>query len=313
VEANGVSNNGYGLTYGVSKDPLYGKVDFDKVTGKYVYTPNPELVTPGITDRYTITVSNGATAQLPGALGMLQNALHTIAIRFGFAKPDTVERQIVVTVNGTGYYGNRANKQWWVKQSYQNCTLIATAMAVGQVTGFEPTEDEMVRLARTTASVAYPGRRMYLDEDIADGVAVKDAVQLMNTYSDWGVTASTKRYGVYDQAGNRITGATAADAQVALADLEAALAAGNATMVTINSPTVWSTQKDYQSSATPNYTNPGHEVVVIAVDLPNGKVYLNDSGPLYGQDMAVPIGAFLSGWQSNDYELTIVKAKPTTT
>ncbi|WP_431237125.1 hypothetical protein ACQ86B_20105 [Mycolicibacterium aichiense] len=52
---------------------------------------------------------------------------------------------------------------------------------------------------------------------------------------------------------------------------------------------------------------------MIAVDTAKGVVYFNDSGPGYGQDMAVPIGAFLNGWQTNDYELTIVKAKPITT
>ncbi|QEN13094.1 hypothetical protein D3H54_07305 [Mycobacterium sp. ELW1] len=313
VDANGVSNNGYAVTYGVSKQPTHGTVTFDNATGRYVYTPNSELVTPGITDRFTIRVDNGTAADLPGALGMVQQALHTIAVRLGVAKPDTVEREIVVTVKGTGYYGTRANKAWWVKQSYNNCTLMATAMAIGQVSGTEPSEDEMVYLAKTTASVVFPGRRMYLDEDIANGVAVKDAVQLMNTNADWGVTATTKRYGTYDENGTRITGATAADSQVALGDLEAALAAGNATMVTVDANIIWSTQSKYQSSGTPNYTAAVHEAVVIAVDTAKGVVYFNDSGPEYGQDMAVPIGAFLNGWQNNDYELTIVKAKPATT
>ncbi|WP_233211292.1 Ig-like domain-containing protein, partial [Mycobacterium sp. shizuoka-1] len=313
VDANGVANNGYAVTYGVSKQPTHGTVTYDNATGTYTYTPNSELVTPGITDRFTITVDNGSAADLPGALGMLQQALHTIAVRLGVAKPDIVEREIVVTVPGTGYYGDRGNAVYWVKQSYSNCTLMATAMAIGQVTGTKPTEETMVGLAKTTASVVYPGRRMYLDEDIANGVAVKDAVQLMNTTTDFGVTASTKRYGTYDEAGNRITGATAADAQIALSDLEAALAAGNATMVTINSNIVWSTQPQYQSSATPNYTSGNHEAVVIAVDTAKGVVYFNDSGPGYGKDMAVPLGAFLNGWQSNDYELTIVKANSATT
>ncbi len=299
----------------MSVQPTHGTVTFDAATGTYRYTPNAELVTPGITDRFTIRVDNGTAADLPGALGMLQQALHTIAVRLGVAKPDTVEREIVVTVPGTGYYGNRGgNDVYWVKQSYSNCTLMATAMAIGQVTGTKPDEATMVDLAKTSASVVYPGRRMYLDEDIANGVAVKDAVQLMNTTDSFGVTASTKRYGVYDEAGNRISGATATDAQIALNDLAAALAAGNATMVTINTDSVWSTQPEYQTSATPNYTRANHEAVVIAVDLVGGTVYFNDSGPGYGKDMAVPIGgAFLNGWQSNDYELTIVKAKPATT
>jgi hypothetical protein len=190
---------------------------------------------------------------------------------------------------------------------------MATAMAIAQVTGVEPTEDEMVTLAKTTASVVIPGRRMYLDEDIANGVAVKDAVQLMNTNTAWGVTATTQRYGTYDENGNRITGATAADSQIALSDLEAALAAGNATMVTVDANITWSTQAAYQSPATPNYNPALHEAVVTAVDLAKGIVYFNDSGPGYGKDMAVPIGAFLNGWQTNDYELTIVSANPPTT
>ena len=45
---------------------------------------------------------------------------------------------------------------------------------------------------------------------------------------------------------------------------------------------------------------------MIAVDLPKGLVYMNDSGPEFGQDMAVPIGNFLTAWQSNSFELTIV-------
>jgi hypothetical protein len=84
-------------------------------------------------------------------------------------------------------------------------------------------------------------------------------------------------------------------------------------MVTVDANIIWSTQSKYQSSGTPNYTAAVHEAVVIAVDTAKGVVYFNDSGPEYGQDMAVPIGAFLNGWQNNDYELTIVKAKPATT
>jgi hypothetical protein len=76
-------------------------------------------------------------------------------------------------------------------------------------------------------------------------------------------------------------------------------------MVGVNSSVIWNAANDATSSGTPNYTSADHSVVAIAVDLPNGKVYLNDSGPEFGQGMAVPIGAFMNGWQANDYHMTV--------
>lgn len=85
--------------------------------------------------------------------------MHNFAIAIGIARPDSIDREITVTVPGTSQYGNRGNSSHWVRQSYQNCTLIATAMAVGQVTGYQPTEAEMVELAKTSDSVVAPGQR----------------------------------------------------------------------------------------------------------------------------------------------------------
>lgn len=79
-------------------------------------------------------------------------------------------------------------------------------------------------------------------------------------------------------------------------------------MVTINSNIVWGAANGYIPSGTPNWTGGTHEAVVIAVDTQNGKVYLNDSGVSFGKGMEVPLGAFLNGWQSVDYELTVVSA-----
>jgi hypothetical protein len=145
---------------------------------------------------------------------------------------------------------------------------------------------------------------MYLDENIANGVAVADAVVILQ--DKLGVDAVTTKYGTYDANGKQITAPTAVDGQRALSDLEAALAQGNATMVTVNATTMWSTSPQYVPSGTPNYTTLSHEAVVIAVDLKAGKVYMNDSGPSYGKYMEVPLGAFLSAWQTSDYELTVV-------
>jgi hypothetical protein len=148
VEANGLSNNGFAPVYSVTSQPRYGTVTVDSATGRYIYTPNSALVTPGITDSFTIGIDNGTHARLPGFEGVLQNLLHSFAIAIGVAQPDTVDRVVTVTVPGTGYYGDRTNSQYWIKQSYGNCTLIAAAMAAAQITGTEPDENQMVTWAK---------------------------------------------------------------------------------------------------------------------------------------------------------------------
>ena len=93
-------------------------------------------------------------------------------------------------------------------------------------------------------------------------------------------------------------------------NLQAALARGKAVMVGVNSETIWSAVPDVGPN-TPNYFDSNHMLVVIAVDLKTGKVYLNDSGPDANQGdpetqgMEVPIGAFMNGW-AGDYKLYVV-------
>ena len=306
IDVNAKSNNAFDPTVTVTVQPRYGTLTPGEKAGQYVYTPNTNIVIPGISDSFTVTINNGTEAKLTGFLGLVQGWLHTVALKLGVAKPDTIEQQVKVTIPGTGKYGNLANKVWWVQQSYYNCTLMAAAMAVGQVTGTLPTESQMVALAKATDSVVYPGKKMYLHENIEDGVNINDADVLMQ--KNFGVTAVTTRYGTYDASGRTITAATASDGQRALSDLEAALASGKATMATVNSTVIWTAASDYSPSGTPNYVDLDHELVVIRVDLSNGQVYLNDSGTANGSGMKVPLGAFMNAWQSNDYELTIVSA-----
>lgn len=311
VTTDVVANNAFAPTYSVSVDPRYGQVVVNQQTGEYLYTPNEALVVPGITDTFTIAVNNGTAAALPGVRGMVQQALHDFAIRIGISQPDVTEKVVTLTVPGTGIYGDEANAVYYQKQDYpSNCVLLSSAMAMGMATGgVMPPPSQMIELAKTNQSVAYPGQKMYLDEFIANGVAVSDAVVLMQSYFD--VTAVQTRYGTstnWDSYANAGT-ATAQDGQVALRDLQAALANGSGAMVTFNTNIVWTAAGNYQLSQTPNFLNPGHEAVVVAVNMKTGKVYLNDSAVSYGQNMEVPLGAFLNGWQASDYELTVVTKK----
>lgn len=310
VTTDVVANNGFTPTYSVSVDPRYGQVVVNQQTGEYLYTPDEALVVPGITDTFTIAVNNGTAAALPGLLGMVQQALHAFAIRIGISQPDVTEKVVTLTVPGTGLYGDEANAQYYQKQEYPaNCVLLSSAMAIGMATGEMPPAATMIELAKTNQSVTFPGQKMYLDEFISNGVAVKDAVVLMERYYD--VTAVQTRYGTSTNWDNYLNAgtATAQDGQVALRDLQAALANGSGAMVTFNTSIVWTAAGDYQLSQTPNFLNPGHEAVVVSVNMKTGKVYLNDSDVSYGQNMEVPLGAFLNGWQASDYELTVVTKK----
>ena len=170
----------------------------------------------------------------------------------------------------------------------------------------------MVALAKRTDSVHNPGSKMYLDQNIEDGVAVEDAVVLINKV--FGIPAYTKKYpGTPDEDGDNIPGSLK-DEQLALSDMEAALARGYATMVTVNSSILWPSAVNQTETGTPNYSTAQHEAVVIFVDLPNSRVYLNDSGVEFGLAMEVPLGAFLNAWQTGGYELTIVgQADPSAT
>ncbi len=296
---NARSNNGYALTYTLTNKPRYGTVVVNQSTGAFTYTPDATVVTPGITDAFTVTVNNGTNAAQTGLVGQLQSALHDIAISLGLAQSDSTEIPVTVKVSGNNKYGNLGNTQWWQEQTYYNCTLMATEMAVAQITGVQWPEQFMIDLATTTDSVAYPGHKMWLGPTLQGGANVGDMVALMNSQS-WGVSAVTKTYPTTGKA-------TTEDAKVALSDLMAALAAGNAVMVGVNADTLWTAAKGQNASGTPNY-DVDHQAVVIFVDYTKGQVYLNDSGPSYGQGMQVPIGAFLTAWQGRNYQTTVVSA-----
>ncbi|BBX20491.1 hypothetical protein [Mycolicibacterium duvalii] len=313
IDLNGRSNNGFDLTYTIKQDPRYGRLVPGAEPGTYTYIANPTLTRPGITDSFVITVDNGAAARMPGLAGLLQTLLHNFAVRLGFAEPATRDEQITVEVKGDGQYGNAIDaKKYWVSQSYSNCVLQASAAAVGQATrSTPPTEERMVELAKTTDSVATPGRKMYLHERIDEGVDEQDAAVLMERY--FNVSTTYQKFVSYDEDGNRI-GATPDDGERALRELQAALARGEATMVAYPVSIIWTAVTDFVPGPEDSYSYADHAAVVTQVDLRRKIVYVNDSSMTndnksVGQGKAIPIGVFMAGWQVADYELITVKAK----
>jgi hypothetical protein len=310
VEVNALSNNGFPVTYSVKTPPKYGTLTFDETTARYKYTPNSEFVTPGISDTFTIAVDNGTAAQLPGFAGFVQGVLHSFAVAMGISKPDSVDRQIAVTVTGTGVYGGDVTElaKLHLQQSYWNCVIMASAMAAAQVTGTD-TEPEAVTVewAKQLNSVVNPGRKMYLSELIKLGTFPKDAVVLMEKH--YPVTAVNTVYGTYDANGTRISGATPEDGQRALNDMNAALAEGKAVTIAINNNSLYSSRPNWRSaSSNPDFTTYNHQIQVLKVDMASGKVWVNDSAlTTGGQEFS--LSAVMKAWQVSDYDLTVVSAK----
>lgn len=279
--------------------------------GKYTYIPDPTLAKPGIVDQFTVEVSN-APDERSGLLGAVEGLLHEAAISLGLSQKDTTTMTITLTVEATdkavkGQYGDLANARYWQGQSFQNCELMAAAIAVNQVNKTQgppnPNQKSIVALAKDTDSVVKPGFKMFLDETIENqnGSRPGDVPALLNAHTDFGVTATQMSFDP-----------TVAGRSLALTALEASLAQGDAVIVGVNSNLLWSSTGDITK---PLYTSAGHAVEVIKVDLTKGTVYVNDSagvkivdGKPEGKGQAITIAAFLASWQTSGYGMTIVSA-----
>lgn len=303
---NGAGNNGFDPTYAVTTQPKYGEVALDETTGHYTYVARNELITPGITDQFTVTVNNGAAARLPGLLGQVQLLLHSVALALGAAKPDTVEKTITVSVTGTGIYGDQlANAKNWQDQAGDNtCVLLAVASVVGQLNGTLPSEQEMVTLGKATTSVVDAPAAMYLGTkkdtgfaglDIRDGVALLEHFGLSGTLTTFDGSAPN---------GQTVAEAKAAYGQAALTALAVALAEGKAVMVDVDSGTIVDASNGQVSDTVVTETD--HEIAVSGVDLANGLVYVND-GNLNKGSVGIPLSAFMTAWGADNFGLIVAQ------
>ncbi|APE15724.1 hypothetical protein BOH72_11340 [Mycobacterium sp. WY10] len=307
-DINGSGNNGFDPRYTVTEQPKYGTVTLDPKTGAYSYVARDELINPGITDEFTVTVNNGATAKLPGLLGQLQLALHSMAVALGVAKPDTIEKDIVVKISGTGKYGTPADQaQYWLEQTIDNdCVLIADAAIIAQLGGPRFTEAEIVAIGKATPSVVDSTKPMYVGtkaETGSGGVYTGDGVALLKKY---GIDATYRSYVDDPEPGEAPNKATQVDGQRALADVEAALAAGKAVAVVVDAGLIVNASGQNVETPAPEAN---HWVVVTGVDISTGKVYLND-GNLAAGSSAVSMAGFMWSWQSSDFGVIVASKTP---
>ncbi len=154
---------------------------------------------------------------------------------------------------------------WRYQQQDLDCGEMAVADVIGQITGHEPTEDEITATAGGIPSVSHPGP-IYR---AAGRTSNRDLPVLLTHYG----IQSTELH-------------TNIDA------LEQALDQGRKVIAGVNSKTIWNTRGDRAQE--------NHFVVVIGIDTNAGVVHLNDSGAKDGRDEQVPIATFEAAWATSD-------------
>jgi hypothetical protein len=188
-----------------------------------------------------------------------------------------------------GMHGNPDDAtSYWVQQNFDDCSLMATADVVGQLTGDQPTETEIIALAGATPSANHDGP-VYLPApaDNPDGGNGTDSRDLPILLSHYGVSAVYTDDDVAAQVG-------VPTGMPALID---ALDDGRKVIAGVNAETIWDEEGDR--------TNADHDLVVTGVDTEAGIVHLNDSGTEDGADEQVPLDVFEAAWKTSGHDMVI--------
>ncbi|SON62696.1 hypothetical protein MSIMFI_04223 [Mycobacterium simulans] len=188
-------------------------------------------------------------------------------------------------------YGDpAAAAPFWRYQKYDDdCVEMAVADVVGQVTGHEPSEAAIIRVAQSTPSIVHPGP-VYTrpgKRKSGEGTYFDDEPTLLAHYAIRAVSTDTDSTGV----------PTGMDA------LEQALSASRKVIVGVNSEILWG--EPVVDKTPDGQPDSNHAVVVIGIDTAAGVVHLNDSGSEDGRDEQVPIAVFIRSWATSDNQMTV--------
>lgn len=190
---------------------------------------------------------------------------------------------------GTMYGDPVAAATWWRHQNFDDCAIMASADVVGQVTGKEPSERAIIKMAQSTPSTVHAGS-IYIkpvkgDATSGAGTSMLDLPELLKQY---GVKAvfSSKEYAAKTHVPAGIEG------------LEQLLGSGHKLIVGVNAEMIWHEPiKNKDKNGNPRSD---HAVVVTGIDTVNNIVHLNDSGTPKGKDEQVPMALFIQAWETGD-------------
>ncbi|HZC51019.1 MAG TPA: C39 family peptidase [Mycobacterium sp.] len=163
--------------------------------------------------------------------------------------PSTPQPAASPTV-GPGVYGDpgAAVKFWRAQSKEDNCGLMAVSYIVGERTGNQPTEQEMITLAQNTPSSVNPGTMIYAASNDPShagangGVSVEDLVVLLDHFG----IKSAMTYGD----------------QTSVQQLQQYLGDGRKVIAWVNSTIIG----DQTGNATDQRTKADHYVEITAID-----------------------------------------------
>jgi hypothetical protein len=181
---------------------------------------------------------------------------------------------------------------WRYQQSDDDCVEMAVADVVGELTGKQPSEHQIVKLAQSTPSSVHSGP-IYTKpkkHKSGEGTSFDDEPTLL------------AHYGIRAVSTDRESAATTHVATGMVA-LEQDLAKGRKVIAAVNSEVIWGEPVEDKSSD--GEPAPNHAVVVTGVDTAAGIVHLNDSGSEDGRDEQVPIDVFIRSWDGGDDQMTV--------
>jgi Peptidase_C39 like family len=161
---------------------------------------------------------------------------------------------------------------YWREQHASDCGEMAVADVVGQMTGRQPTEQQIIALAENNSSTAGPGP-IWKPTGFTD---IRDLPILLGHY-----------------------GIKADNVQTNINALKQKLREGHKIIAILNAETIWNR---------PGKRNSGnHFVVVTGIDTRSGVVHLNDSAINTGRDEKISIVTFEQAWGPNFHSAIVTQ------
>jgi hypothetical protein len=198
-----------------------------------------------------------------------------------------------------GMYGDpAAAAAYWRLQTYDDCALMAAADVIGEVSGNQVSEQEIIAAAQQLPSQTHPGSIYMVPTDKDDpnsgqGTSPNDLPLLLAHY---GVAAT-----LTNQSDASSTGVA-----TGMAALKHYLAGGRKVIVEVNAELIWG--QPVETKDRNGEPASDHAVVATGVDATTGTVHLNDSGVSDGADKTVSIDVFTKAWASSDDEMVVTDA-----
>jgi hypothetical protein len=184
--------------------------------------------------------------------------------------------------------------QFWGRQHGDDCTLMAVADVVGELTGTKPTESDILALAAGLPNVRHSGP---IYTAAKAGATKASRRNQLPGLPDLPVLLA--HYGLQTVATDD-TVAARGGPPTGMPGLEAALRAGKKVIVSLNGETIWGQAGDH--------TLYDHAVVVTGTDSAAGIVHLNDSAiPSLGPDSQISATLFEAAWATSNHAMLLIE------